>query len=248
MEGSFYPPYCIEGVNMDNLHIICPVRGQLKVKKKSKDGLTPKEEFFRVEAIKYLINLGYPKENFYIEPIVKKFGNGGRNSFRSDFAILKKPKSQYNNFDPDEIMKEVILLCEVKRDNAAKDYVKMTQVKPMLDFAKDINAIGLYWDNIEHRVFWNTLNDGIREIKEGPLSFLPKYGCKIAAKKLTFNKLMEADSLLDVFSRIEDILHQASFSPESRYGIILKLLLTKIFDEHAYETRGDEPVGIQDYI
>lgn len=55
---------------MDNLHIICPVRGQLKVKKKSKDGLTPKEEFFRVEAIKYLINLGYPKENFYIEPIV----------------------------------------------------------------------------------------------------------------------------------------------------------------------------------
>ena len=68
---------------MDNLHIICPVRGQLKVKKKSKDGLTPKEEFFRVEAIKYLINLGYPKENFYIEPIVKKFGNGGRNSFRS---------------------------------------------------------------------------------------------------------------------------------------------------------------------
>ena len=247
MEGSFYPPYCIEGVNMDNLHIICPVRGQLKVKKKSKDGLTPKEEFFRVEAIKYLINLGYPKENFYIEPIVKKFGNGRRNSFRSDFAILKKPKSQYNNFDPDEIMKEVILLCEVKRDNAAKDYVKMTQVKPMLDFAKDINAIGLYWDNIEHRVFWNTLNDGIREIKEGPLSFLPKYGCKIAAKKLTFNKLMEVDSLLDVFSRIEDILHQASFSPESRYEIILKLLLTKIFDEHAYETRGDEPVGIQDY-
>ena len=73
---------------MDNLHIICPVRGQLKVKKKSKDGLTPKEEFFRVEAIKYLINLGYPKENFYIEPIVKKFGNGGRNSFRSDFAIV----------------------------------------------------------------------------------------------------------------------------------------------------------------
>lgn len=33
MEGSFYPPYCIEGVNMDNLHINCPVRGQLKVKK-----------------------------------------------------------------------------------------------------------------------------------------------------------------------------------------------------------------------
>ena len=232
---------------MENMHIVCPIRGQLKVTKKSKDGLTPREEFYRVEAIKYLIKMGYPKENFLIEPIVKKFGNNGRNSFRSDFAILKKSKSEYNNFDPDELMKEVVLLCEVKKDNAAKDYVKMTQVKPMLDFAKDINAIGLYWDNIEHRVFWNELKDGIREIKEGPLSFLPKYGTTIEAKKLTFNTLIEADSLLDIFSRIEDILHQASFSPENRYEIILKLLLAKIFDEHAYETRGDEPVGIQDY-
>lgn len=51
MEESFYPPYCIEGVNMDNLHIICPVRGQLKVKKKSKDGLTPKEEFLELKQL-----------------------------------------------------------------------------------------------------------------------------------------------------------------------------------------------------
>lgn len=184
---------------MDNMHIICPIRGQLKVTKKSKDGLTPREEFYRVEAIKYLIKMGCPKENFLIEPIVKKFGNSGRNSFRSDFAILKKPKSEYNNFEPDELMKEVTLLCEVKRDNAAKDYVKMTQVKPMLDFAKDINVIGLYWDNIERRVFWNVLESGIREIKEGPLSFLPKYGIKIEAKKLTFNTLIESESLLDIF-------------------------------------------------
>ena len=47
---------------MDNLHIICPVRGQLKVKKKSKDGLTPKEEFLELKQLTYLINLGYPKK------------------------------------------------------------------------------------------------------------------------------------------------------------------------------------------
>ena len=116
---------------MDNLHIICPVRGQLKVKKKSKDGLTPKEEFFRVEAIKYLINLGYPKENFYIEPIVKKFGNGGRNSFRSDFAILKKAKSQYNNFDPEQTWS----VRTLQRNISSQYYYRMlkTQKKELVE-------------------------------------------------------------------------------------------------------------------
>lgn len=47
MEGSFYPPYCIEGVNMDNLHIICPVRGQLKVKKKVKRRLDTQRRVFK---------------------------------------------------------------------------------------------------------------------------------------------------------------------------------------------------------
>ena len=56
-----------------NLQIVCPIRGQLKVNKRSKDGLTATEEFYRVEAIKFLLSKGYPKENFWIEPIIKKF-------------------------------------------------------------------------------------------------------------------------------------------------------------------------------
>ena len=38
-----------------NLQIVCPIRGQLKVNKRSKDGLTATEEFYRVEAIKFLL-------------------------------------------------------------------------------------------------------------------------------------------------------------------------------------------------
>ena len=231
----------------DIRHLVCPIRGVLKSTGKSRDGLSQQEEYYRVEAIKYLISKGYPKENFLIEPIVKKFGNSGRNSFRSDFAVLKHPVSEYINFDPDEIMKEVILLCEVKRDNANNQYVKETQVRPMLDFAKDVNVIGLYWDNLEHRVFWLEFNGGIRETKDGPLSFLPEYGRKIETVPLTYNTLKTPESLIDIFTRIEDLLHQASFSPEVRYEIILQMLLTKIFDEHEFETRGDIPLGLQDY-
>ena len=39
-----------------SLQIVCPIRGQLKVNKRSKDGLAASEEFYRVEAIKYLLS------------------------------------------------------------------------------------------------------------------------------------------------------------------------------------------------
>ena len=88
----------------ENLQIVCPIRGRLKVNKRSKDGLSATEEFYRVEAIKFLLSKGYPKENFWIEPIIKKFGNGGRNSFRSDFAVLDVPASTISTDDPDQIL------------------------------------------------------------------------------------------------------------------------------------------------
>ena len=230
-----------------NLKIVCPIRGQLKVNKRSKDGLTATEEFYRVEAIKFLLSKGYPKENFWIEPIIKKFGNSGRNSFRSDFAVLDVSASTISTNDPDEILDHAVIICEVKRDHKKNEYVKNTQVKPMLDFAKRQSTLGLYWDNIEKRVFWIEVIDGIKDIKEGPLTFVPKFGLPIKTTPLTFNTIEPVDSLIEIFKRIEDILHQSSFSPEERYEIILQLLLAKIFDEHAFEVRGDEPLEIQDY-
>lgn len=230
-----------------NLQINCPIRGILTTKKKAKDGLTISEEAYRVEAIRYLIKKGYPKEHFLIEPILKRFGNNGRNSFRSDFAVLDVPIDALDTSNIDEVLSHAILICEVKRDNAKSDYVKSTQVKPMLDFAINTSTVGLYWDNIEQRVFWLESEDDKKIIKEGPLSYLPPYGSQIKAVMLTFNDLKPAESLLDTFSRLEDILHKASFAPEKRYEILLKLLLTKIFDEHAFESRPTENLNVQDY-
>lgn len=231
----------------NNIQIVCPIRGILNTKKRAKDGLRLSEEAYRVEAIRYLIKKGYPKENFLIEPILKKFGNNGRNSFRSDFAVLDVPSDSFKTSDIDEVLSHAVLICEVKRDNAKSDYVKDTQVKPMLDFAIKDSTVGLYWDNIEQRVFWIDKNDGIKNVKEGPLSYLPVFGSRIKATPLTFNDLQPAESLLETFSRLEDILHQASFSPEKRYNVLLKLLLAKIFDEHAFESRPTERLAIQDF-
>ena len=231
----------------NNLQLVCPVRGQLTVNKRGKDGLTASEESFRVEAIRYLISKGYPKENFWIEPIIKRFGNSGRNSFRSDFAVLDVPAETIGTNTPDEILKHAILICEVKRDNAKSNYVKETQVKPILDFATNQNTIGLYWDNIDRRVFWIEIKDNIKEIKEGPVTFIPPFGLTVKTVPLTFETIEPTDNLIDTFSRIEDILHQAAYDHEKRYEIILQLLLAKIFDEHQYETRNTEPLEIQDF-
>ena len=229
------------------LTLKCPVRGILKASRKSKDGLTPSEEYFRVEALKYLIANGYPSENIKIEPIVKKFGSAGRNSFRSDFAVLDVPTDSIDTSNVDILLEHAILICEVKRDSAKSDYVKHTQVKPMLDFSKLDKCLGMYWDNIEQRIFWQEVEGGKREIKEGPLTFLPEFGNNIQTNPITFNDTKPSDSLIEVFERIEDILHQAAFDPEKRYEIILQLLLSKIFDEHAFEGRPDKPMGIQDF-
>ena len=231
----------------NNLQLVCPIRGQLKVYKKSSDGLTPTEEYFRIEAIKYLLSKGYPKENFLIEPIIKRFGNSGRNNFRSDFAVLDVSASSISSNEPDTFLAHALIICEVKRDNNKYDYVKQTQVKPLLDFAKNLRTFALYWDNVEKRIFWNEFVDGIKEEKEGPISFIPKFGYQIETIALTFDTIEPVDSLLEVFDRIANVLHQSAFSPEKRYEIILQLLLAKIFDEHSYESRPDQPLDIQDY-
>ena len=149
----------------EKLTLICPVRGKLRASGKSGDGLRPTEEFHRVEAIRYLVDYGYPSENLMVEPVLKKFGSQGRNSFRADFAVLDRPISEVDSREVDVLLEHTILLCEVKRDNAASDYVRRTQVSPLLDFARLSRCVGLYWDNVEQRVFWQEVKGGKRTIR-----------------------------------------------------------------------------------
>ncbi len=234
-------------MSLENTSLNCPIRGVLKVMSKSKNGLTHTEEYYRIQAIHYLLKLGYPKENIIIEQIVKQFGNNGRNSLRCDLAVLDVSKTSINH-DVDSILNHAVILCEIKRDNHNVEYVKETQVKPLLDFAKRSECIALYWDNLEQRVFWQEIRDGKRENKEGLLNLLPKFGMKLNVKPLTFNDTKPTDSLVEIFDYIEDSLHQQGFDISSRYELILKLLLVKIFDEHSKEGQPDKPMDIQDFL
>ncbi|MCI6845296.1 MAG: N-6 DNA methylase [Coriobacteriaceae bacterium] len=226
--------------------LICPVRGPLDNTGRSADGLTQNEEYQRVTAIKYLISVGYPKDNFRVEVVQKRFGNNGRNSFRCDFAVLDQPAANISH-DPDDVLRHAMLLCEVKRDSSKKEWVEKTQVEPMLDFARRRDAVALYWSGDVRRVFWHEDVNGIQETREAPLSSLPSFGQAPHTEPLTFATIRPCPSLLDVFSKIEDVLHNAGLSKERRYEAIFQLLLAKIFDEHAFETRPGQRLEMQDF-
>ena len=195
------------------LTLVCPVRGRLKAKARSKDGLSPTEEKYRVEAIKYLVAAGYPKENIRVESVLKKFGNSGRNSFRADLVVLDKPVNQVSTSDLDQLLEHVLVLGEVKRDSADAADAQSYQVRPMLDFATRDDCVALYWDDVQQRVYWIVRRAGRRTVHEGPLSDLPGYGHKPGAKQLTFETIDPDKPLLQVFERIEDVLHSASIGP-----------------------------------
>lgn len=227
--------------------LVCPIRGVLKASRKSKDGLTPSEEFRRVEAIRHLVSAGYPKANFVIEAVVCRIGNAGRNSMRADLAVLDVPAATIDVKDVDELLSHALVLGEIKRDNAKAAQAKSTQVKPLLDFAKLQDCVALYWDNVEQRVFWSTVENRKRAVHEGPLALLPKYGNKVEVKSLMYDDLLDPDSLIDVYSRVENILHQAAVDLDRRYETILKLLLAKIYDEHASSAKKKRVLVFQDY-
>ncbi len=231
---------------MSNVQLVCPIRGVLKTSEKAKNKLTYSEEYYRIQAINHLLSMGYPKENFVIEQIVKKFGNNGRNSVRCDFAVLNVNVGTIQR-NVDTILEHSILFCEVKRDNTDAEYAKNTQVKPLLDFAKIQKAIGLYWDNLEQKVFWQDFNDGKRSIREGLINLLPKFGMDIQVVPIKFNDTKPTDNLIEIFNHVEDLLHQRSFDNTQRYDIILKLLLAKIFDEHSKQGEPNSPMVIQDF-
>lgn len=227
--------------------LVCPIRGVLKASRKSKDGLTPSEEFRRVEAIRHLVASGYPKAHFVIEAVVWRIGNAGRNSMRADLAVLDVPVNTINVNDVDQLLEHALVLGEIKRDNAKASLAKSTQVKPLLDFAKSQDCIALYWDNVEQRVFWTSVEKRIRVVHEGPLALLPRFGGKVEIKSLMYNDLLEPNSLIDVYDRMENILHHAAVDLDRRYETILKLLLAKIFDEHASAAKKRRVLVFQDY-
>jgi type I restriction enzyme M protein len=223
----------------------CPIRGQLTATAYAKDKLTFSEEKRRIDCIRFLLSKGYPQANFKIETTLLRFGNKGRNSFRTDIAILDGPASSLPK-SIDELKPHIVLVAEIKRDNKGASVAKHTQVKPALDFLHDISARAVYWDDVEQRMFYKTLKGTKTVTHETSIALLPKWGQSLEKPVLTVESLRTSANIRAAFEKIEDRLHAGVPDKSRRFELMLQFLLVKLYDEKAH-TKATQEMWIQDY-
>ena len=222
----------------------CPVRGTLNVPERAADELTFTEEKRRIDCINLLLSKGYPREHIQVETTLLRFGSGGRNSFRTDVAVFDQPASAIDD-DRDESLRHIVLIAEIKRDNTNVREAVETQVRPALGFLPFVHAMGIYWDDVEKRLFHREERNGLLEVLESPMATLPRWGDAYEYRPLRATDL-ETTNLRQLFERIENRLHSDISSKQRRFEIMLQLLLTKLYDEYVHPTAGNEEMDIQD--
>lgn len=222
----------------------CPVRGLLKETELASDELTFTEEKRRIDCINFLLAKGYPKSHFKIEPVLLRFGHKGKNSLRADLAVLDAPALSIAG-DPDQLKRHIRLVAEIKRDNADAKLAKDTQLRPALALLDNFSAFGVYWDDIEQRLFYRSTHGDTLVTHETTVAVLPAWGTSLTSPALTSDDLRPAN-LQKVFEKIENRLHAEIHDKDRRFEIMLQLLLAKLYDEHTNAKPGRHMV-MQDF-
>jgi type I restriction enzyme M protein len=224
----------------------CPIRGTLKIKAKAKDGLTFTEEKLRIDCIKHLVAAGYPSDRIKTETKILRVGHKGKNSLRADLVVFDRPLKEVAGLPDQEQRAHILLIAEIKRENRDSLSGKEDQLKPALAFLPSNKALGIYWDDVEQILFYKQVTGAKTLIREASITQLPAYGGKLKFRAIHYSDLKSVPDLVKIFSRFDDILHQAGNDLEERYTILLQILLLKIYDEHGRRST-DGRMIIQDF-
>lgn len=227
----------------------CPIRGSLRVPQRAADRLTFTEEKQRIDAIRYLLQRNYPKENFGIETTLFKIGSAGRNSFRTDFAIYDRSFDDLRDATVEDRLEHVRVLAEIKRDNSVAAQAKATQVRAALHLVPNTETLGIYWDDVEQRFFYRLIEGKRSTIHDAPISKIPDWGDVLGSTRLTYDDLAPAKDLVRIFDEIEDAVHTYVVDKVKRYTLIQQLLLLKIHDENTHKAtrKRSTALDFQDY-
>ena len=225
----------------------CPIRGPLRVTQRASDSLTFTEEKQRIDAIRYLLYKNYPSENIGIETTLFKLGHKGKNSFRTDFAVYDAAFDDLRREPLETRLNHLKLIAEIKRDHRDPTGAKATQVQPALRLVPALDALGVYWDDVEQRFFFKKLLGNQQEILEAPISKIPSWGNGVDSVQLRYADLDTAANLVRIFDELENALHPHVVDKTARYSLIQQLLLTKIHDENLHQSKPDAPLDFQDF-
>lgn len=222
----------------------CPIRGPLNVSERAADGLIYTEEKRRIDCIRFLLEKGYPPAHFKIETVLFRFGHKGRNSFRTDLSITDAPVSSLPH-DFEQLKPHIKLVGEIKRGDGDAVEARRTQVYPALSFLPDIAAYGVYWDDVEQRLFYRTLEGTNTTTHEYPIAALPPWGQALHSPRLRSEDLRPTN-LQALFIKIENRMHPEVNDKSRRFEIMLQLLLVKLYDEYTHQNPQQE-ITIQDF-
>nr|AYC64084.1 hypothetical protein [Johnson-sea-linkia profunda] len=195
-------------------YLICPVRGKLSVKETDNFNEFT-EEYRRIECVQFLLDKGYPKENFDFEKELLKYGHSGRNSLRADLVVYNAAKDIDN----------IILVAEIKKKSKNKENAINYQLKPAFHQLKNC-LYAIYWDD-ENRIFFTKENE-----YENSLLKIPLYGATFENKLLCFNDLKQISRPQKLLELLEQKIHNlGATNKDFRYKEIFKILLSKYYDE-----------------
>lgn len=231
---------------LTNPYLYCPVRGALNVKLKAKDGFTFTEEKRRIDCIHALLKRGYPASHIEAESIIIRFGHGGKNSLRADVVVYDQPLSVVSSLTIDDRRAHMIIIAEVKRDNANYASAVNDQLLPALTLLPSLSSLGLYWDDVVQSVFFKEASGGKVVTKEAAIATLPAFGAQVEIKSILYSDLLPANDLVKTFAALDDVLHQAGHAKDDRYNILFQVLLIKVFDEQRAKPQNREMI-IQDF-
>ena len=231
--------------HLEEVLLVCPVRGPLGVSAFAKDGLTATEEAWRVDFLRFLVDeRNYPPEHIRVEVVtVKNLGESGRNQLRADVIVYDCPWSKIANEDYRDQLAHAILVGEVKRESSKKKKGITQQLEPALFLLPRLDTIGVYWDDESGNLFLKSIlrRGGHDEVvvSVDSIANLPDFGIAYHSKAIVVDILAKPTNLVATLQSLANVMRSHGVNDEQkRYKETVKLLLARYVDER--KARGSE--------
>ena len=223
---------------VEEVLLVCPVRGPLGASALAKDGLTPTEEARRVDFLNFLVDeRGYPPDHIRVEVVtLRHFGESGRNQLRADVIVYDHPWENVIDSDNEAQHHHAILVAEIKRDSSKKAKGISQQLEPALLLLPRLDTLRVYWDD-ENRILFTKSVSNRGQHKEvaidtDSIANLPVYGNAYQSRAITVDTLTKPTNLVAILQGLANVMRSHGVNDEQkRYKETVKLLLARYVDE-----------------
>jgi type I restriction enzyme M protein len=107
--------------------------------------------------------------------------------------------------------------------------------------------IGVYWENGKPSIYFKRKKRSAPEVPAASVTALPPPPVPPGTNRLRYADLTLATDVVELFGRLDDLLHRSGCIRENRHTILLKLLLVKLYDEERAQENHGVHLLVQDF-